>query len=481
MLLQLIFSIICLGLGSSVGFAAGLWKVGFWNLPDVDPEADEPPLPLTPEERTQVEENAEHSLRELQAIAARVTDHVAQHNERVEGVQRELASAGTGGVDPSVAAAAEALRRANEKLQAELAAARQELERKREEINSHRREARTDGLTRLMNRRAFDEEMQTVAERSRSGEHASVMLLDVDHFKKFNDTYGHQVGDRVLQHVADVMRNTLLGLDVAAARYGGEEFAVIAWGGGLPIAMRLAEELRQAIENTSIKHEGKDLGVRISLGLSQMQSGLTIAELLERSDQALYAAKENGRNRCYYHDGDKCIGIVELLAAAAAHSESEVEANAEAVQTPSPRDASATANDANKQLAVPAATSSNAKKGKERRRHPRLRYVRWHRIAPFVAGRAPTADMFEEVQFFDISSSGFAMLLPSIPRFRFLIVALEKNNETILVSAQVVRTTQSDVRDETTGKPYFLVGCRFTGKLRSTPNAPHELLKESSI
>src|SRR5690606_34496601 len=141
-------------------------------------------------------------------------------------------------------------------------------------------------------------------------------------------------------------------------------FAVIAWGGGLPIAMRLAEELRQAIENTSIKHEGKDLGVRISLGLSQMQPGLTIAELLERSDQALYAAKENGRNRCYYHDGDKCVGIVELLAAAAAHSESEVEANAEAVQTPSPRDAPATANDANKQLAVPAATSSNAKKGK---------------------------------------------------------------------------------------------------------------------
>ncbi len=230
MLLQLAFSLICLALGASGGYVAGLFKIGWWIGEDEDAV------------------KARKSLKSLEDLTTRVNGQVQEHARRIEDAQRGLEEA-SGGSEEAVSQAADALRAANEQLQTELRKAKRDLERQQGELQSHRREARTDVLTQLLNRRAFDEEIDRLPQRiATSGSDAALLMIDIDHFKKFNDTYGHQVGDRVLKHVADVIRKTLLGMDVVAARYGGEEFAVILSSGSGLIAARTAEELRAAVE-----------------------------------------------------------------------------------------------------------------------------------------------------------------------------------------------------------------------------------------
>lgn len=162
-------------------------------------------------------------------------------------------------------------------------------------------ESITDALTGLKNRRYFDQRMsEEVALSLRHKLPLSLMLLDVDHFKKINDTYGHQIGDEVLSSLAKLISGMVRDSDIVA-RYGGEEIAIITPRTTKEEAALLAERLRELVEKTTVAMVGTTqevVQVTVSLGICSLSAVITDKDaLLEESDQALYLAKKYGRNR----------------------------------------------------------------------------------------------------------------------------------------------------------------------------------------
>ncbi len=162
-------------------------------------------------------------------------------------------------------------------------------------------QVRTDALTGVANRAAFDERLAGELERARRTNcPLALCLLDIDHFKQFNDTYGHPVGDQVLQAVAKALDGTIRKMDLVT-RYGGEEFAVIAPECNLSKAGSLAERLREAVEELQVDVAGQQLKITTSVGVAFAQwPGFerTAAELIRAADARLYEAKLGGRNCC---------------------------------------------------------------------------------------------------------------------------------------------------------------------------------------
>ena len=156
-----------------------------------------------------------------------------------------------------------------------------------------------DGLTGLFNRRYLDETLPREIHRAeRSKNPISVLMLDIDSCKKFNDTYGHDAGDIVLKRIAETVLANIRPSDIAC-RYGGEEFTIVLPDTQLEIANARAESLREAVSLTELQHNGKDLGnVTISLGVaSYPQHGATRDTLIKSADEASYQAKQAGKNR----------------------------------------------------------------------------------------------------------------------------------------------------------------------------------------
>jgi len=185
-------------------------------------------------------------------------------------------------------------------LEERLAAASSEVAGLRQEIEITRREAATDGLTGLANRKRFDTTLRdTAAEMMEDGQDMCLLMLDIDFFKKFNDNYGHQTGDQVLKLLAITLDECIKGQDTAA-RYGGEEFAVILPQTSLNSAIVLAENIRERVSRKSIinKSSGEQLGaITLSIGVAKYDFGEPLNELISRADTALYAAKNQGRNK----------------------------------------------------------------------------------------------------------------------------------------------------------------------------------------
>jgi diguanylate cyclase (GGDEF)-like protein len=178
------------------------------------------------------------------------------------------------------------------------------LARREEELriaNQHLEElASLDGLTGLANRRGFDRELQSAwRHAAESRQPVALMMIDIDHFKLYNDRYGHVAGDTCLRAVGETLSLVTLEEAVLVARYGGEEFALLLPGLELARAAALAEEARKAIEDLMITHAEAPSGlVTISIGVEALvpEKGLPAAELVEAADTALYAAKRSGRN-----------------------------------------------------------------------------------------------------------------------------------------------------------------------------------------
>jgi diguanylate cyclase len=192
---------------------------------------------------------------------------------------------------------------ANTELQQRLEMAEKQLATQAAEIKAHESEARTDSLTGLSNRRAFDDELKRrLNEFERKATRVTLVLLDIDFFKKFNDTHGHQVGDEVLRHVAQTLRKQARDMDLPC-RYGGEEFAVILPATDSANACLVAERIRKAVEEMVIECDGKKLRVTCSLGLSEVQPGDDAAKIIRRADDALYKSKNEGRNCGHWSDG----------------------------------------------------------------------------------------------------------------------------------------------------------------------------------
>jgi two-component system cell cycle response regulator len=161
----------------------------------------------------------------------------------------------------------------------------------------------TDGLTRLYNRRYFMEMAEKAFKEALENElPLSVAMMDVDHFKRVNDTYGHAAGDEVLRMVAEVCRKSTRGNDILG-RYGGEEFVLLMRNTPISGAVIAAERIRQAVADTSIETPSGVVKVTISIGVAQLNDRIDrLDRLLSLADEALYRAKESGRNKVVVQD-----------------------------------------------------------------------------------------------------------------------------------------------------------------------------------
>ena len=199
-----------------------------------------------------------------------------------------------------VTAATRAIETRNKSLETQLQSSLNEVDGLRLRMETVRKESLSDALTGLANRRCFDDRMREAAAEARSqAKPLCVVMGDVDHFKRFNDTYGHAVGDQVLRLVGQCFKTNVKGRDTAA-RYGGEEFVVILPETALANAAIVADDIRKSVETKKIvkRSSGETLGsITLSLGVAQFVPGEDIADLINRADACLYAAKRAGRNR----------------------------------------------------------------------------------------------------------------------------------------------------------------------------------------
>lgn len=184
-------------------------------------------------------------------------------------------------------------------LQQRLDMSQREISELREELSRVREVAMVDGLTGLLNRTAFDRRLVALVaeEADDSAPLLCLAMMDIDHFKEVNDTFGHVFGDHVLVAIADALKATVKGRD-AAARYGGEEFALLLPNTPLQGARVVAEQVRDAIGRKRVRRGDKIVAnITVSVGVAAYRAGEPIASFIERADAALYTSKRDGRNR----------------------------------------------------------------------------------------------------------------------------------------------------------------------------------------
>jgi diguanylate cyclase len=166
------------------------------------------------------------------------------------------------------------------------------------QLQDEQRLSMIDQLTKVPNRLAYDKRIEEELERCRRfGNPACIAVMDVDHFKRINDTYGHRAGDRVLRAVADCLSGRIRRTDFVA-RYGGEEFVMILEGTRIDDAMRVVDDMRNAIAGIGFHFRGTPVSITISGGVTVLLDNDSAGDAFDRADKALYKAKEAGRNRC---------------------------------------------------------------------------------------------------------------------------------------------------------------------------------------
>jgi len=186
------------------------------------------------------------------------------------------------------------------KLQSELVSSQQQVEKLHEELQRARGEAMTDPLTGILNRRGFESmSSQIFNDQTMLDKGLCLLMLDIDHFKKINDTYGHLFGDKVIRAIATTLKSRVRGQDLVA-RLGGEEFAVLLIDTDISGATAVAEHIRQSIESGKIRRintQEQIAGITISIGIAVYKKGIDIICMLDQADNALYVSKNTGRNK----------------------------------------------------------------------------------------------------------------------------------------------------------------------------------------
>ena len=290
----LLINIIFAGAAAVAGGAVG-WLLRASGSSD-DPASAETNAPTT--DVSFVESMLAHLHQLTESVAA----DVGEHKDKMQQINTELVDVSQ--LDPNLLTIVQQWVRANENMQSRRVEAEERLQKQAVEMELYVKEARTDVLTHLLNRRGFDDEiakLETTLEEH--GQPSCVMMIDVDHFKRFNDTYGHHAGDQVLRGVARILRKNLASQEIVC-RYGGEEFAILFPGSDIQGAIPAAERARAAIANEVFQFEEKELKVTVSGGLAQMATGKTGEEVVKQADDALYVCKESGRDCGFWHDGE---------------------------------------------------------------------------------------------------------------------------------------------------------------------------------
>lgn len=313
--LNLVFAIGALALGFVVGAWIATSRRNNRNA-TAAPEADHvAPTELLPEVEIELERTVLATDR-LRDLATGVASEVGEHSTRMGEITAGLRALDTSNIEATGAGLVAALAKivaANEALQNRLAKAEEQIAVQAKEIHLHESEARTDSLTGLANRRAFDDEMKRRSSESlRKGTPLTLLIMDIDYFKKFNDSHGHQAGDEVLRAVGRKLLDTCRDMDLPC-RYGGEEFAIVMPATGVEDAKVAAERIRMAVESMAVEFEGKKLQVTTSVGLAQLGAQDDIPRLVRRADAALYASKNAGRNCGFWHNGDESIPFTDRV------------------------------------------------------------------------------------------------------------------------------------------------------------------------
>jgi len=244
---------------------------------------------------------------EIDDVMSLLTDALgmsASYDASLNGASEKLSAAKTPdqvkGVVESLLRSTREMRETNKALEERLMLSKNEISNLQQSLEAIRAESLTDPLTGLGNRKYFDRMIETaVQDALATGEPLSLLMFDIDHFKSFNDSYGHLTGDQVLRLVGMSLKQTIKGQDITA-RYGGEEFAVVLPSTALRQALTVADHIRRAVMAKELKKKstGEILGrVTISVGVSMLKPGDDPDALIERADACLYAAKRNGRNR----------------------------------------------------------------------------------------------------------------------------------------------------------------------------------------
>ena len=243
-------------------------------------------------------------INQVMAMIDAAAGSASSYSESLADVQTQLGTAkdrdGVRAIVESLVQSAKEMQRNNDSLEAKLSASKQEINTLQQNLEVVRTESLTDPLTGLSNRKFFDESLdRLIAGATEHSEPLSLLMTDIDHFKVFNDTWGHLTGDQVLRLVAQSVKHNVKGQDIAA-RYGGEEFAVILPNTVLRSGLTVADHIRRAVMSKELmkRSTGQNLGrVTISIGVAQLHRGDTSQSLIARADACLYAAKRNGRNR----------------------------------------------------------------------------------------------------------------------------------------------------------------------------------------
>lgn len=240
----------------------------------------------------------------LAASALRTGDQAGVFGEKLRDLSASLTSHDVADMTPLVTEALAGTMQMQNSAQAfehQVLVSRQELEHLQESLVRARDEAVQDALTRVLNRKGFDQQLALLLkEPSLEDQVHCLIMLDIDHFKKVNDTHGHVMGDRVIQALGDVLRSCVVDKTHSVARYGGEEFAILLPQSSLASSMKLAELVRQKTRAMKIRDRRTQevvLTVSVSAGVAALRFGDDAQALVERADGALYQSKQTGRDR----------------------------------------------------------------------------------------------------------------------------------------------------------------------------------------
>ncbi len=263
--------------------------------------------------RTQAAINAdrEHAIAEaterLKLFAKSLAANVDAHQSEVQAVSNSLHECTEDISNEALCIAVNRLIEANETMQRELQSSQVHIQDQASRLETAERHAQTDALTRVCNRRAFDLHLASRVALGH-GQAGTLMLLDIDNFKRFNDTYGHRTGDEVLRIVAEVL-NSRLNEYGMVARYGGEEFAVILNGYSVRDSIPIIEAAREAIGSREVLFENKRLHVTASIGLAELGANESSSDWVQHADDCLYLSKNNGRNCGHWSDAGEYFPI----------------------------------------------------------------------------------------------------------------------------------------------------------------------------
>ncbi|MGI8981268.1 MAG: diguanylate cyclase [Pirellulaceae bacterium] len=439
---------------------------------------------------------AQSSIAELHGVASNLTDQVAQHTSRVVGIELALAAASASDQPGNeiVADAAAQLRQANEQLEADLWQVKRQLAEQTKRLKREQREARIDKTTSFLNRVAFQEMLTSYVTEAAPAATGGLALIEIDHFKDCNDRHGHVVGDRVLQYVATILRDNLVGLDASVARYGGGQFAVIFYKQSREILRRVLRDIRRAVEKKKCDDGTVQVSVTISTGLAMNRAGMNDKTLESAADKALTAARAAGYNRAYICEGDRCVPLEQVAPMDIQPGEPRrafPPALAQEPQTPTPPigdkrpknevpRAAASENRPASPVEVPRTLTpplenqrpkqdvpkpASPENRRERRVHKRQDCHATYRVAPLIPDASPEMHAFVDVRLMDFSGGGCALLLASRPAARAFVVAIDKPEGPIYLTAEVVRITEQG--QDGSGQRRFVIGCRFTGRISS--------------